>query len=283
MQTFEGFELNTNTDVNIEDYLFSLPQNMRHLRSVAVLTDKTFPLKVLADMAEIVQYFRLDTRYITDQSPSDELRFDFLELNKKRAKRTSAITFEQTDEATELLRNTHVVIAGCFDHISSKYQLFLEKTIQDLPQPILLSKDIVSLFQFNVRLTEQTNHYLVLTPDSIVRLCSLLSINTRPLGLPANNWHNLIQLSNILDKPTVCVAPEHIVIAIPKTKVVKIVRVEAASTKYYLYIGLLASLLAANTGSTKEVDLHMSAAARILQLASNNGSRSITLFLKNNS
>ena len=282
MQTFEGFELHTSADINIDDYIFSLPQNMRHLRSIAILTDKSFSLKTLADMSEIVQYFKLDSRYITDLSPSDELRFDFMELQKKRTKRDSAVTYEQTDEAIEMLRSTHVVVAGCLDHISSKYQLFLEKTLDDLSQAVLLSKDIVSLFQFNVRLTDQTNHYLVLTPESVVRLCSLLELRTRPLGLPANNWHNLIELAKHLDRPTICVASEHIVIVDPQVGLVNIVRVEQAHKKYYIFMSLLASLIAVNAGDIQKVTTHIQAAAQILHLASHNGSRSVTLFLKNN-
>jgi hypothetical protein len=283
MQTFEGFVLQTNLNQNIEDYLFSLPQNMRHLRSVAIMTDKSFSLKTLADMAEIVQYLKIDSQYISDQSPTEELRFEFLELQAKRTKRASAITFEQTDEAIELLSNTHVVLAGCFNHISSKYQLFLEKSLVDLAQPILLSKDIVSLYKFNLELTNQPNHYLILNPESVMRLCSLLKLSSRPLGLPANNWFNLTQLARHLKRPTVCVGSEHILLAEPANNVLSITRVELASSKYYLYISLLSSLMTVGTGSKTPIEVHMKATAQILQSAGNNGSRSVTLFLKHNS
>lgn len=281
MQLFDDFQLHADPEFDLSDYLFAMPQNMRQLRRIGILTEQSFSLKQLAESAEIIQYFKLGCNYITDQSPADELRFDFVELNKIKSKRNNTITYEQAEQATELINNSNLIVAGYLGHISSRYQLFLEKTLLALPHPVVITRDLVALYKFNPELANNLSHYFVVTPDSLVRLGNLLYIPMRPVRLPSNNWHNLCQLSIYLKRPTVCIASEQIIVCDPVPKKLSIFRLPSANSHYYLYLGLLSCLITVHGPTDLPTDRHMQAAAMILQSISQPKAKSIIDFLKN--
>lgn len=266
MRIFEGYALHSEPIFSLNDYLFGLPLNMRQLRRVGLLTEQTFPLKKLAEASEIIQQFKFGCNYITDQSPAEEIRFDFVELNRK-SKKTSAIAYEQTDQALELLSESNTIIAGFLGHISSRYQLFLEKSLLSLPQTVLITNDMVALYKFNLELIDSPHHYFVLSPEGLVRLGNLLGIKMRPVRLPSSNWYNLCQLANKLQREVACVSKEQIIVCDPAFKQLVLLRLTNAADYYYQYMSLLASLITAYQSDVKPVSQHMQAAAMILQAA----------------